>query len=169
MQSMSRRYRYNRITGEQFSQALSDLRMGDVLFARLSGATDRRVQRWMRGEEEIPPFVPVLCSLLMLPGAIDTASEVAQRMRSGEDRRLYDRMTGKQLSQALNSLGLTMRQFARLSGAAERRVDYWLRGKEDIPHHVPVLCSLLTLPGAMDLTKVVTDSIVIDEVEDEPT
>jgi transcriptional regulator with XRE-family HTH domain len=71
-------------------------------------------------------------------------------------------MTAEQFSAALDQMGLTMRQFVRLSGASERKVEQWLSGDEDIPHHVLVLCSLLTLPGAMEMAKAVTDSVVME-------
>jgi DNA-binding transcriptional regulator YiaG len=72
-------------------------------------------------------------------------------------RYVYERMTAAQLSQALDELGLTMRQFARLYGSAEKRIQQWLDGADDIPHTVAVVLGLLTLPGAMELAKRITD------------
>jgi hypothetical protein len=61
----------------------------------------------------------------------------------------YNRMTPKDFSGDLNSLGLSAGQFSRLSGARYERVLKWLDGQEDIPPHVPVMLALLELPGAM--------------------
>jgi|tagenome__1003787_1003787.scaffolds.fasta_scaffold17923435_1 hypothetical protein len=77
-------------------------------------------------------------------------------------RYVYERMTGQEFSAALDRIGLSMRQFARLSGAREDRVQAWLENREDIPHHVGVLCAALALPAAMELARAYTDSVVSD-------
>lgn len=75
-------------------------------------------------------------------------------------RYIYQRMTAEQLSTAMDELGLSKWQLIRLTGSSERKVDAWLDGKEDIPHWVLVLCSVLTVPGAMEIAKRVTDHVV---------
>jgi transcriptional regulator with XRE-family HTH domain len=79
----------------------------------------------------------------------------------------YERMTAEQFSKALNQLNLTMRQFVRLSGVSEAKVERFISGKEDIPHFVTVLCALLTLPNALAMAKGVSDAMVLPEKDDE--
>lgn len=81
-------------------------------------------------------------------------------------RYTYNRMTAEQLSAALNQLNLSLRQFCRLSGKSEAKAQRWIAGKEDIPHDVAVMLALLTVPGAMDVAKAVTDAFLIEERED---
>ena len=50
--------------------------------------------------------------------------------------RYEPRMTARELSKAMNALGLTARKLARISGARADRVEKWLRGEEDIPVYV---------------------------------
>lgn len=75
----------------------------------------------------------------------------------------YKRMSPKAFSRALDELGLNSGTFARLSGAKVDRVVLWLRGEEAIPHHVAVLCSLMTLPGGLQMAKDVTDHMIQEE------
>lgn len=68
----------------------------------------------------------------------------------GRDKRR--RMTADQLSQALDTLGLTAEAFAWLTGADPRRTQRWLSGEDqDIPPYVPLVTGLLTLNGAPEL------------------
>ncbi|MBM1169928.1 hypothetical protein ACFSM9_17125 [Microvirga arabica] len=53
-----------------------------------------------------------------------------------------------------------MRQFVRISGASEAKVERWIKGDEDIPHFVTILCALLTLPNTMEMAKSVTDTML---------
>jgi hypothetical protein len=80
-------------------------------------------------------------------------------------RYTYERMTAQQFSAALNALEMTKGQFVRLTGAGPRKVERWLAGEEDIPHWILVLCSVLTVPGAMGIAKAVTDEVV-QEIDD---
>jgi hypothetical protein len=62
------------------------------------------------------------------------------------------RMTAEQFRDALTLLGLTPSAFAWLTGSAPPRVARWLSGEEpDIPLWAPLLCALLSLPGAPDM------------------
>jgi hypothetical protein len=98
--------------------------------------------------------------------ARDFAVRTALMIGRGMGRRyVYERMTGREFSAALDRIGLTMRQFARLSGAREDRVQAWLEDCEDIPHHVGVLCAALALPAAMELARAYTDNMVRDSRE----
>ena len=89
---------------------------------------------------------------------LDTVKPVAHRYE-------YDRMTGEQLSAALNELGLSKREFAKFVGAKAERVQGWLDGTESagrIPQWVPLILGLLTLPGALELARAYTDSVARD-------
>lgn len=72
-------------------------------------------------------------------------------------RYTYKRMSAQELSKALDQVGLTMRQFSRTTGANEGTVEKWLQGVLDVPHWVPVLLSLLTLPAAKAMALRVTE------------
>jgi hypothetical protein len=74
--SKSRRFEYDRMTGEQFRAALAQLDMTPLYFARITGKNQRKVRYWYDGEEDIPHDVMLICSLLTLPGAKDMASTV---------------------------------------------------------------------------------------------
>ena len=51
-------------------------------------------------------------------------------------RYTYPRLSAQDLSQALNEFGMTARQLARVTGAAETNVLKWLEGQNDIPVYV---------------------------------
>lgn len=56
--SMSRRYRYApRMTAGQLSQAMNRLDLTGGQLARISGANVDRVHRWLKGQDDIPPYV----------------------------------------------------------------------------------------------------------------
>lgn len=73
-------------------------------------------------------------------------------------RYYYHRMRGDDLRHTLGDLDLSYAEFARLSGAQERRVAQWVHGQEDVPHHIRVFCMLMCLPGAVDITRQLTDA-----------
>jgi DNA-binding transcriptional regulator YiaG len=70
------RYKYNRMTPQDMSADLDTLNLTAGQFSRISGARHERVQKWLSGEEDIPPHVPVLLALLELPGAMIKAQTV---------------------------------------------------------------------------------------------
>jgi hypothetical protein len=73
------------MTKEEFNAALDQLDMRVSDFALVSTVREDRIERWRRGEEDIPGFVPALCGLLTLPGAVAMATRIAHHYR--EDRR----------------------------------------------------------------------------------
>lgn len=78
------KYRYRRMTGEQFRAALTALGMPDGhKFARLYGAAPSRVDKWKRGLEDIPHSVALTLSLLTLPGGMDMAHRLFDEMSEG--------------------------------------------------------------------------------------
>lgn len=68
-------------------------------------------------------------------------------------QRAENRMTPEQFSQALNQLGLTVREFCRIFGTGVKTVERWLADEKDIPGWVPVSLALMTMPGAPDLAR----------------
>jgi len=80
-------------------------------------------------------------------------------------RYYYHRMRGDDLRQTLGDLELSYSEFARLTGAQERRIGQWIHGHEDIPHHIRVMCMLMCLPGAIDITRQLTDACEDDRDE----
>lgn len=69
--------------------------------------------------------------------------------------RAEHRMMPAQLSKALDDLGLTMREFCRVTGTGTKTVERWLTDEKDIPQWVPVTLALLTLPGALQIARTV--------------
>lgn len=86
---------------------------------------------------------------------LDTVKPVAKRYE-------YERMTGEQLSAALAQLGITMREFGKLTGTKPERVQAWLTGNDNIPQSAALAAVLLTLPGALELARTYTDSVARD-------
>lgn len=74
---MTQRYQYRRMTAEEFGAALNDLDMSLNDFVRIAGCAYRRARLWVEGKEDIPPYVPVLLSLMTLPGGRERALETA--------------------------------------------------------------------------------------------
>jgi hypothetical protein len=84
-------------------------------------------------------------------------------------RYTYQSLTGRQLSDGLDEVGLTLRQFCRISGADERRVQRWISGQEpDIPMWVGSLLTALTVPAAMARVKAYADAVVTDVRQEKP-
>lgn len=72
-----RRIEYTRMTPSDFSDDLKELDLKLVDFCMITGHRYERVLKWLKGDEDIPPHLPVLMALLKLPGAIDVAREQA--------------------------------------------------------------------------------------------
>jgi len=85
-----------------------------------------------------------------------------ERLRPVSRRYRYKRMTAEQFSAALDELGMSVMQFARLYGSAEGRVRDWLHGDEDIPHTVAVFCIAMTVPKAKELALSYTSTVASD-------
>ncbi len=71
--------RYPRMTKQQFSAALDEVRLTPEEFSWGTGSNEVRVNRWLKGEEDIPPWVTVLCAVLTLPGARGMFVNVARQ------------------------------------------------------------------------------------------
>lgn len=77
----------------------------------------------------------------------------------------YRRMTAEQFEQALGTVGISAREFAKISGATHRKVGEWLAGKEDIPPWVTSYMAMLVLPGALRMARAVADQTIIQDRE----
>ena len=67
-----------RMTATEFSAALNQVGLGMREFAALTGANERSVERWLEGQQDIPPWVPIMCALFTLPGATALARAIMQ-------------------------------------------------------------------------------------------
>jgi|GEM_PF-6759092 hypothetical protein len=54
---MSKRFKYDSMTGQQLRTALDGLDMPYMEFCRLTGANERTVKKWLDGEQDIPTWV----------------------------------------------------------------------------------------------------------------
>lgn len=86
---VAKRYEYERMTAEQFRQALEQVGLSEGRFARLFGTIPKRVRSWVAGEEDIPHAALVMLSLMTMPGALDMAERVTDSVIS--DTRTTDR------------------------------------------------------------------------------
>jgi len=83
------RFTYRRLTPGEFR---AELRRADIkhrTFARLTGADIRTVGRWLKGGpgNDIPPWVPLVLTLLTLHGGIARARLVARVMIERDEMR----------------------------------------------------------------------------------
>lgn len=75
--AVSARFEYTRLTGKELSEDLSDLGMEPKTFCRIFGVNPNVMTRWLKDEQEPPPWVHVAMALLFLPGAIPEARKAA--------------------------------------------------------------------------------------------
>lgn len=62
------------MTSSDFRDGLARLEMSLREFARYVGADERTVRRWAAGEQDIPPWVPVMLELMERRQANDAAN-----------------------------------------------------------------------------------------------
>lgn len=75
----------------------------------------------------------------------------------------YKRLSGDELSFRLSSLGLSVGQLARASGADVRRAHRWVDGSEDIPPHIDLITRTWEqVPGALAEAKAWADETAQD-------
>ena len=78
---MPPRFSYDRITPERLSAFFTEQDWSPNTFARIFGCDPKRVGKWLKGEEDAPPWVyPVVCILDEVPGAIPEARKAAADM-----------------------------------------------------------------------------------------
>jgi NADPH-dependent ferric siderophore reductase len=69
----------------------------------------------------------------------------------------YEIMTAQQLSDGLNAVGLTMREFCRISGVRPDKAERWLNGEEtNIAPWVGALLGAMTVPEAREIVRAYT-------------
>ena len=66
-----RRYRYRKMDPVEFQAALAHLAMTVAEFSYVTGAREDRVERWKRGEEDIPTYVPMFCAGMTIAEAAE--------------------------------------------------------------------------------------------------
>src|SRR5690606_10889095 len=75
---VSARFEYARMSADDFSKALHDIDLAPPAFARIFGVRIEVVTRWLKGEQDIPPWVFVVCWLLReIPNGIAIARTAA--------------------------------------------------------------------------------------------
>jgi hypothetical protein len=57
------------VTADEFRDALAALGHTQRGFAAFTGSNDRTVRRWALGEQDIPPWVPVMLGLMGAPAS----------------------------------------------------------------------------------------------------
>ncbi|MGB7335664.1 MAG: hypothetical protein WBD01_07735 [Salaquimonas sp.] len=60
---MSKRYKYDSMTAQEFRIALNGLDMPYMEFCRLTGANERTVKKWLENEQDIPPWASLALHL----------------------------------------------------------------------------------------------------------
>lgn len=55
--AVSARFEYTRMTAQQFSDALEEIDLPAPAFSRIYGVRLEVVERWLKGEQDIPPWV----------------------------------------------------------------------------------------------------------------
>lgn len=71
---MAKRFEYRRMDAGEFRADLQGIGMGYLAFSRIFGQDERRVRKWMAGQEDIPVWIPVVLEILKTtPGAIAAA------------------------------------------------------------------------------------------------
>lgn len=83
----NQKYVYERLTPEQFRAAQAETGIGGYTLARLLGFPINRIEKWERGEDEVPHIVAVTMALLTLPGAQDLAFAVTDHAIVGRTDR----------------------------------------------------------------------------------
>lgn len=72
-------YRFTRMTGAEFGAALGKLQIEPGQFMRLTGASPKKVAEWLRGEEDIPAWVPMFLAACGHPEGLAAAQAEAER------------------------------------------------------------------------------------------
>lgn len=73
-----KRFEYRKMTAQEFRDGLNEIGMGYLAFSRIFGQDERRVRKWMGGDEDIPNWLPPVLGLLRAnAGNISTARAVA--------------------------------------------------------------------------------------------
>jgi hypothetical protein len=74
------RFKHKRITGDEFRQELARQNIDPRTFTRLWCQNWLTVHRWLRGEKDIPTWVPIALTTMTLPNARETLRVAAAAM-----------------------------------------------------------------------------------------
>lgn len=85
--TMARRFVYDRMTGEEFRTAMDQALVPQKAFARIFGVDPRVTERWYKGEQDIPVWVPIALALMSEPAGIAIARrEAAEWIKTDNER-----------------------------------------------------------------------------------
>jgi hypothetical protein len=86
--SDARRFEYQRMTGDEFRRSMDAISLSVNTFSRIFGFNPKRIHSWLEGNDNIPPWVPVVMAILgSNPMAIVAArQEAAERIVSDSRR-----------------------------------------------------------------------------------
>jgi hypothetical protein len=73
---MARRYDYAPMSVAEFRDAMNVLGLSVRSLERISGAKGDTIDRWLKGDLDVPHHIRVLLALLALPGALERAKQV---------------------------------------------------------------------------------------------
>ncbi|TIR24002.1 MAG: hypothetical protein E5X34_13180 [Mesorhizobium sp.] len=71
------RFEYSRMNGTELHETFTELGMPPYGFARIFGVKPDTVKKWLRDQQDIPPWVYVALSLLYVDGALGAARKAA--------------------------------------------------------------------------------------------
>lgn len=114
--------------------------------------------RFYLGQFSMPGIVPDVVRKDGVPVRYETEDEAETAalwaLTAALQKRIYDerkpgpyrRMTGAELAQMIDLIGITVTEFGVIGGWPQSRVLKWLEGEDDIPHYVRILARLLASP-----------------------
>ena len=81
------RFEYTRMNGKELHETFAELGMPPYGFARIFGVKPDTVKKWLRDQQDIPPWVYVALSLLYVDGALGAARQAAAEHIKVDNRR----------------------------------------------------------------------------------
>lgn len=81
------RFEYTRMNGQELHETFVELGMPPYGFARIFGVKPDTVKKWLRDQQDIPPWVYVALSLLYVDGALGAARQAAAEHIKLDNRR----------------------------------------------------------------------------------
>ncbi|RWC91671.1 MAG: hypothetical protein EOS72_03175 [Mesorhizobium sp.] len=82
------RFEYARMNGKELHETLTEIGMPPYGFARIFGVKADTVKKWLRDQQDIPPWVYVALSLLHVDGALGAARQAAAEHIKKDNKRL---------------------------------------------------------------------------------
>lgn len=78
-------YLYRKMSADELRSEMAALKMTPDFLSFLIGVRAQRVMRWIKGDEDIPKFLPVLLAALSAPDGFEAAHDKATEMVMWED------------------------------------------------------------------------------------